>query len=131
LERPADLSALARVAMTPREHAEWTALAPEARRAAFFAIWTRKEAVLKATGDRKAFEFRDLDVAALGGTWRIAAFTPVPGYHAAIALRLLEHPHAELLALRLFGDDDDDGLRARGDAAGALNLADRGLNFEH
>jgi hypothetical protein len=118
------------------------ALPAAQQRPAFFSAWTRKEAVLKAVGDRRAFEFRDLDVgptaetaaaaaaAALGGAWRIAAFTPSRGYAAAIALRLPEH-HGELLRLRLFRHHDDDGLGLGGDPAGPLDLADGGADFVH
>jgi 4'-phosphopantetheinyl transferase len=35
---------------TPEELARWRELPGGARRAAFFALWTRKEAVLKASG---------------------------------------------------------------------------------
>jgi 4'-phosphopantetheinyl transferase len=147
LERTVDVRAVAHAALTPRERAGWENLPPASRRAAFFSVWTRKEALLKATGDRAAFEFRDLEVgldpggsgerladirARLGGEWTIATFSPAAGYGAAIAVRLLEHLHAaEALTLRLLRHDDDDGLRVGRDLPGALDLAQCRLDFVH
>src|SRR5438874_12407129 len=62
IERQVDLRTIAPSALTPREHAAWKALSSHEQRPAFFSVWTRKEAVLKATGDRKAFEFREFEV---------------------------------------------------------------------
>ncbi len=125
IDRPIDVTAVARAALTPSEHAEWEALPAAERRPAFFSLWTRKEAVLKAIGDRKAFEFRDFDAAAAGRTWRIATFVPAEGYRAAIALRSAEYAHAaELPRLRLLDHHDDDGLRVGRHASGALQFAD-------
>jgi 4'-phosphopantetheinyl transferase len=45
-----DLEALARSCFTPEERAAVAACPPAQREAAFFAVWTRKEAVLKALG---------------------------------------------------------------------------------
>jgi len=144
LNRRVNLPALARVALTPREYAVWDGLPAAQQRTAFFSIWTRKEAVLKATGDRRAFEFRDLDLGSdeaaaagavgeqLGGRWAIETFTPAEGYCAAIALRSAEHRHlAEALAIRLLGHDDDHRLCVCGNAAGPLDFADGGLDFVH
>jgi 4'-phosphopantetheinyl transferase len=124
VDRAVDLAAVARIALTPREHNDWSALPAGERQAAFFSVWTRKEAVLKAIGDRTAFEFRDFDAALAEQTWSIATFAPAPGYCAAIALRSFEHRDAELLRLRLLDHHDDDGLRAGGHASGALEFAD-------
>ena len=43
--------AVAELVLSPAERAAYDALAPDARGPAFFRYWTRKEAVLKATGD--------------------------------------------------------------------------------
>lgn len=45
-----DIEGLSRYAFSPREQAALAATAPAQRRAAFFRIWTRKEAYLKALG---------------------------------------------------------------------------------
>ncbi len=89
IHRTVEMATVARAALTPREHAEWEALPAAARRPTFFSLWTRKEAVLKATGDPKAFEFGDMDAAAitLAGAWSLATFFPADGYCGAIALR--------------------------------------------
>jgi 4'-phosphopantetheinyl transferase len=130
VERPVDFAAVAPVALTPREHEAWRALPDGERGQAFFSLWTRKEAMLKAIGDRKAFEFSEVDAASAGRAWAIATFVPASGYYAAIALRSAEHRQAtELLRLRLFDHHDDDGLRVGVHASGALQLADGAADF--
>lgn len=142
VDRPLDVAAVARAAMTPREYAGWEGLPDALRRPAFFSLWTRKEAVLKAIGDRTAFEFRDLDLDTAARTWRIVTFVPAEGYCAAIAARSAgprlaaeHHRHShpaelpELRRLRLLDYDDDDRLDVRGQASGALQLADGAPDF--
>jgi 4'-phosphopantetheinyl transferase len=77
------------------------ALPPECRLGAFFAFWTKKEAVLKAMGEgignwsrveisrddqREILRIESEDA----GDWRLLPFTPVPGYAAAIAVKQAE-----------------------------------------
>ncbi len=111
LGRSVDLEAVAQTALTPRERRAWQALPAVERRTGFFAVWTRKEAILKATGDRTAFEFNDMDADAitLPGAWSVAAFSPAPGYCGAIALRSTGGPQAAPLRLRLLDHDSHDG----------------------
>jgi 4'-phosphopantetheinyl transferase len=101
LDREIDLGAVAPMALCGRELAAWNTLPPDERRSLFFSIWTRKEAILKATGDRHAFDFRDLDLAAitLPGSWSIASCSPERGYLAAIALRSAVMAHGSLLSV--------------------------------
>lgn len=48
--RDAEVDELARIAFSPGELAAFKAVPPDQRRAAFFTYWSRKEAVVKATG---------------------------------------------------------------------------------
>jgi 4'-phosphopantetheinyl transferase len=83
-----DLLGVAHRVMTPRELASFTALAPDPQREAFFALWTRKEAYLKATGagfslPPDGFAVEDLRG---GGSWRLRDLSPAPGYAACVAV---------------------------------------------
>jgi 4'-phosphopantetheinyl transferase len=88
---------------SPREKAEFLSLPPDERDAAFFRLWTRKEAWLKATGqgigqslDKVEVSFREDEPAnflhlpeeagtpALG--WTLQELTPAPGFVAALAM---------------------------------------------
>lgn len=83
----------------PSEVAHLHGLAEVERRAAFFAIWTLKEAFVKAIGqglsfplDSFAFELerdrllRFQPPAALPGSWRFFQFEPTPRHHGALAV---------------------------------------------
>jgi 4'-phosphopantetheinyl transferase len=103
-----ELDDLARHYFSHSESDALLAQSPERRIGAFFACWTRKEAVLKAIGEglrslsrvelspddqRELLRIESEDA----GSWRLRAFTPVAGYTAAIAvkqaeLRLQCHP---------------------------------------
>src|SRR3546814_9486921 len=48
----ADLDSLARMVLAPSEALAWALLSEEDRVAAFFSVWTAKEAVVKAIGRR-------------------------------------------------------------------------------
>lgn len=92
---------LVRQFFAPAEQQEWAGIPPAARRAAFFAGWTRKEAYLKALGvglmkpldsfavrmapDAPAALLWCAEDAAAATRWRMDAFTPAEGYSAAIA----------------------------------------------
>ena len=96
-----DVEGIARYAFAPGERQALLALGDEAaRRAAFFRVWTRKEAYLKALGlglsvPLDSFEVTlDADDARLldarheqaqPGRWTLRAYSPGPGYEAALA----------------------------------------------
>ena len=113
LKRPLDdLDGLSRMVLAPGEAAEMAALATDERLDAFYDIWTRKEALLKAMGsglmrdprsvalgiaapgDRVA-TFRDDD----GSLWSVARFEPGAGTAGAVAL------NGALHAVERFGFD--------------------------
>jgi 4'-phosphopantetheinyl transferase len=96
-----DLERIASETFSPAELAAWTALPADSRLVAFFAAWTRKEAVLKAVGagigeGLKQVEvtlgLRDARVLQAPPTpdrttkWRLHSFSPAPQTIAAIAL---------------------------------------------
>jgi 4'-phosphopantetheinyl transferase len=90
-----------------RESALLQALPPEERNAAFFNAWTRKEALLKATGKGISFGLDRVEVALApgqpaqfvsldgdkrkAGGWALWSLTPAPGYVAAVALETTDH----------------------------------------
>jgi len=85
---------------SPKEQREFREIPADRRSEAFFAGWTRKEAYLKATGcglgtpldtfsvtldpDSTLLEV-ETDEPADNGRWSIQAFSPEPGYLAAVA----------------------------------------------
>jgi 4'-phosphopantetheinyl transferase len=85
---------------TPRERVALRALPDAERPAAFFNLWTRKEAVLKARGDGLGMALDRVEVALgeparllrLDGDpqaaqrWSLRALAPAPGYVAALAV---------------------------------------------
>ena len=93
---------IARSFFSPREVADLLALPADARQAAFFACWTRKEAFVKARGEGLSFPLDQFDVslapgepAALLGTrgdpleasrWTLLELDVGSGYAAALAV---------------------------------------------
>jgi 4'-phosphopantetheinyl transferase len=83
----ADLGALTARVCNERERATLAGLAEAHRERAFFALWTRKEALAKATGQGIAAVFRDdsdAPVAAEDG-WTLVEVSDLPGYAACVA----------------------------------------------
>jgi 4'-phosphopantetheinyl transferase len=82
-----DLDALAARVCNERELRWIAGLANAHRERAFFALWTRKEALAKATGEGIAGIFRD-DGAAPADThdgWTLVEVSDLPGYAACVA----------------------------------------------
>jgi 4'-phosphopantetheinyl transferase len=83
-----DLLGVARSVMTPGEYAPFAALPPGPQQEAFFALWTRQEAYLKATG--AGFSVRPdgfaVDDHRIRGPWRLRDLSPAPGFAACVAV---------------------------------------------
>ncbi|ASR38159.1 4'-phosphopantetheinyl transferase [Prauserella marina] len=99
-KRNAD-DALLEYALNERETAELAGLSADERAAAFFVYWTRKEAVMKATGRGLRIPLRSLTISAPHGkpeliasgedtlapeATRMADLDPGDGYRAAVAV---------------------------------------------
>jgi len=98
--RDIDIAGVARQAFSPRERAVLAALAPDAQREAFFRIWTRKEAYVKARGEGLSYPTGSFTVshdgddnALLGDErderaqdrWHVSGLEAPPGLAAALA----------------------------------------------
>jgi 4'-phosphopantetheinyl transferase len=98
--RNVDVDGVAGHAFSPSECEVLAALAPHARREAFFRIWTRKEAYVKARGEGLAYPTRSFTVSHQGGgnaliadarderaqdCWRVTGLEAPPGFAAALA----------------------------------------------
>ena len=75
---------LARSAFTSTEAAELAALPAGERAAAFFALWTRKESIVKALGVGITDDFASVSAVTTGAS--IYELTCAPGYVAALAI---------------------------------------------
>ena len=97
----ADFTGLARRYFSAGEARYLAGLVEEARPAAFFACWTRKEALVKALGMGISFGLNEFSVSmdpdeievrlhsdhpALSGNWRLYSFRPSPDYVCAVAV---------------------------------------------
>jgi 4'-phosphopantetheinyl transferase len=78
-----DIVRMARLALSEREQERLRGLDVEARTAAFFAAWTRREASVKARGIGLAGRRED----AFSPGWGVQDLTPGPGYVGAVAAR--------------------------------------------
>lgn len=83
----ADLQAVAARVCTPEELVRLSGLADLERECAFFAMWTRKEALAKATGEGIGAILRDAREDPIGGNgrWTVAEVNDVTGYAACVA----------------------------------------------
>jgi 4'-phosphopantetheinyl transferase len=86
----------------PREAQVFARLPNDLKPAAFFNLWTRKEALLKATGEGIAYSLNRVDVTFLPGEppcvlstpeedswqgWTLKEITPAPGHIGALAIK--------------------------------------------
>jgi 4'-phosphopantetheinyl transferase len=100
MDRRLDYAAVADRICTPREWAAFQTLPAEQAREVFFACWTRKEAIAKATGDGLATGLNKLDLCfqndnwinrrvtlrdAAGREWSVLNVPIEPGWIAALA----------------------------------------------
>ncbi len=97
--REVDIAGLARQAFSSSEREALAALACDAQRGAFFRMWTRKEAYVKARGEGLRYPTRSFTVAHSGDDaliedrwdqqapdrWRVSGLDPPPGFAAAVA----------------------------------------------
>jgi 4'-phosphopantetheinyl transferase len=99
----AEFEDLASRYFSPRESALIGALAPEHRMEAFYSLWTRKEAFLKATGEGIGENLAEIEVSPAPGQepailrvpgrtpgpagWKLRSFSPAPGYLGAVAFQ--------------------------------------------
>jgi len=98
--RNVDIDGVARHAFSASECEVLAALAPDARREAFFRIWTRKEAYVKARGEGLSYPTRSFTVSHDGDDnallhderderaqdrWRVSGLEAPPGFAAALA----------------------------------------------
>ncbi len=101
LHRSVDFASILRRFFSPSEQADWEKYPVPSPVEAFFRGWTRKEAILKATGEgiaglghtivsfqpgREAALIERMQDPAEADRWRFNDFCPAPGYQAAVAM---------------------------------------------
>ena len=84
-EKPA-VTDLAAAVLSPRERAEFLALAAGDRPRAFFRVWTRKEALVKGIGEGLSIPLETAEAAGAPG-WSIHDLDIHPDYAAAVAVQ--------------------------------------------
>lgn len=80
----ADVGDLARTAFSPAEAAALADLEPDARRAAFYRLWTTKESIVKALGTGITDGFAEVSAATTGAD--VHELACAPGYVATLAI---------------------------------------------
>lgn len=101
INRDLDCEGVARLAFSPEECEALAVLPPAARREAFFRIWVRKEAYVKARGEGLAYPTRSFSVSHASGCedalvrddngahgpggWRVTETVAPQGFEAAVA----------------------------------------------
>jgi 4'-phosphopantetheinyl transferase len=70
-----------------RERAQWHSLSSDQKTAAFFDCWTRKEALLKASGEGLGGPMEQIDTFAPVNPWSLQSLTPAVDYAAAVAAK--------------------------------------------
>jgi 4'-phosphopantetheinyl transferase len=117
--RELDIGELSRHCFSADERAALAALSPKDRADAFFAVWTRKESVLKALGVGLGFPLDQFSVSAspeepprllswsgadeYSGQWRLWQMDVAPGYSASLAVS--DIPDTPGLAVRGWDPD--------------------------
>ncbi|MGA5193273.1 4'-phosphopantetheinyl transferase family protein [Streptomyces exfoliatus] len=108
--RPVDLGVLGRTVLSGAEAAYLAGLAPEPRQGAFMRCWTRKEAVVKATGIGIEADLRSVEVRPWQDTavvahqavgcavthWTVRDLSVPPDCRAALAVPADREPHLDL-----------------------------------
>jgi len=103
IRRVDDVEAIAKRFFSPRESAILRGLSQELMQAAFFNLWTRKEAWLKATGEGIGESLNQVEVSCLpeeparfitlfgdedlASQWRLVQLTPAKGYVGALTIQ--------------------------------------------
>jgi 4'-phosphopantetheinyl transferase len=107
---PPDAEQIVTQFFSVREAGEFRSLPPEIQAEAFTSLWTRKEALLKATGEGIAHRLREIEVTFRpgepsrvvslppdwGSAWSLESLSPRPGFLAAVAA---PHPFLVVHAL--------------------------------
>jgi 4'-phosphopantetheinyl transferase len=127
-----DHAALARRFFSPLENEQLATLAPSLQHAAFFAAWTRKEALVKAWGVGLSLPLNRFDVSLLPhrpaqllgaregagrlGHWSVHELDSGPGYAAAVAVEGVLGD----LTYRRWGHDEEEPAPRKGRAPTVL-----------
>jgi 4'-phosphopantetheinyl transferase len=80
-----EMAEIAATFCSPQENALLNAAPPDKKIEAFFDLWTRKEAWLKATGEGIAGSLAQLDCSVAPPGWAFHSLSPASGYAAGLA----------------------------------------------
>ena len=101
-----DVAGIGALALTDREEGQLRELEPGRRPAAFIAMWTRKEAVLKALGTGLATPMRELELTGPNDPPQVLSWPPSVPRPATAHLRALAPADGHLAHLAVFGPLD-------------------------